>query len=157
MNLRDVYLLKLNGDGYGDGNGYGNGDGYGNGYGYGDGNGSDKAYLEAYLAAAGGVRASQLRDAGAVLAFWRSTKDGTPANGGTMPPVKVGDIQEIPGPLKLCGPGALHATIDPPKWSGERWWLVALHAPWIQDGDKYGSLKREILEDLGPCPYPSRG
>lgn len=73
------------------------------------------------------------------------------------PPAKVGDVQEIPGPLKLYGPGALHATDTPTLWNGDRWWLVALHAPVVKEGDKYGSLKREILEDLGPCPYSGRG
>ena len=33
----------------------------------------------------------------------------------------------------------------PPKWSGERWWIVALHGEVVGDEEKYGCLKREIL------------
>jgi hypothetical protein len=65
--------------------------------------------------------------------------------GGRGKPVKSGDIQEVAGPLVLCGPRALHATLNPDKWKGERLWLVALHGEVQHADDKVGALKREIL------------
>jgi hypothetical protein len=127
-------------------------DGDGDGYGYGDGYG-DGDYLQAIAEAAGGQRATQLREQGAVIAVWRSRGDGCPSNGGTGAPAAVGDIQEVAGPLDICSPRALHATLQPGQWKGERWWAVALYPPVVGDHKKYGSLKREILADLGKCPY----
>ena len=87
------------------------------------------------------------------MAFWRSTKDGRPANGGSGTIAKVGLIEEIKGPLKICTANALHATTEPSKWKGERWWIVALHGEVQTQEDKLGALKREILADLGKCPF----
>ena len=87
------------------------------------------------------------------MAFWRSHKDGTPANGGKGPPRKLGQVEEIQGPLEICTKNALHGTLEPKNWKGERWWVVGLHEPVQRDGDKIGSLKREIIADLGPCPF----
>jgi hypothetical protein len=56
-----------------------------------------------------------------------------------------GVIHESPGPLCLCEPGTLHATLNPPKWRGERLWIVRLHGEVVGDEDKYGCLKREIV------------
>ena len=40
----------------------------------------------------------------------------------------------IPGPLRGdCGRGQLHATLNPMKWKGDRWWIVALHGEVIGD------------------------
>jgi hypothetical protein len=90
-----------------------------------------------------------LREQGAVLAFWRSAKDGTPANGGSGPARCVGMIEEMKGPLHPCKPGALHATLNPAKWKGERLWIVALYPPVVHvDEDKCASLKREILAEV---------
>ena len=139
---------KSDGSGYGSGSGYGDGDGDGSGYGK-----NQKSYLQAILDAAGGESASQLRGAGATLAFWRSDADGKPANGGSSEPAKVGLVQEIQGPLALCTRNALHATLDPWKWKGERWWVVALHGKVETDEHKLGALKREIVADLGRCPF----
>ena len=138
--------LELNGSGSGYGSGSGDGSGDGSGYsdGSGDGSGS-KDYFAALLA--------PFAVPDAVVAFWRSNSDGTPANGGSMPPAAVGLTQEVPGPLRLCGPNALHATLDPGAWKGDRWWVVALHRPVIEQEDKLGSLKRTIVADLGPCPF----
>jgi len=88
-----------------------------------------------------------------VIALWRSSLQGTPSNGGVSAPVKIGDVQTVEGPLRLCGSGALHATMKPDKWKGERWWIVALKEPVIKEEDKMGSLEREILADLGKCPF----
>jgi len=57
-------------------------------------------------------------------------------------------VQTIKGPLRLCGSGALHATAIPPKWRGERVWIVAMKGDVIWDDDKCGALCREIL---GEC------
>jgi hypothetical protein len=142
------------GDGYGHGYGYGDGDGhgYGDGYGYGYGDGS-KAYWLAtipYFAAKWNaaqqekLRAAQ--DAGLQLAFWRSDKNGQPANrGGPIEAAAPGVVHTTSGPLNLCNPGTLHATLLPPKWQGERCWIVALHGEVVGDEEKYGCLKREIL------------
>jgi hypothetical protein len=40
--------------------------------------------------------------------------------------------------------------MDPAEWNGERLWVVALYPPfqYEQDGEKYGSLKREIIKEI---------
>jgi hypothetical protein len=90
----------------------------------------------------------ELQEAGATIAFWRSDEDGRACNGGTNPPVAPGTVEEIAGPLKICSRKALHATFVPPKWKGERWWIVALHGEVQEDDDKVGALKREVI---GEC------
>ena len=135
----------VDGDGYSSGSGDGSGDGSGSGYVDGE---SEKAYLEAILAAAGGERASQLCAAGARLAFWRARKDGTPANSGTGGLRYVGMVEEIEGPLKVCTPKALHGTLAPWKWKGERCFVVALIGEVQEQEDKLGALKREILAEV---------
>ena len=133
---------------YGDGYGYGDGDGYG--YGYGDGKYwlACLAYFIAKLPDAYRARAAQLQEAGVKLAYWRSTKDGRPANGGSADPVEIGTVHKECGPLNLCHAGTLHATLIPPKWKGERWWIVALHGEVVGDDEKMGCLEREII---GEC------
>ena len=86
--------------------------------------------------------------------LWRSRKDGTPANGGASDPVLPGDVHELPGPIPSnCGSGALHATLKPQRWKGERLWAVALHGEVRGDEEKYWGLKREIIADLGPADW----
>ena len=135
----------------GSGHGYGDADADGGGYGYGGGGGGygdeKKHYLELLLAA-------HPIDAGCVAGFWRSRADGTPANGGDETlRARVGQVQEVPGPLCLCERGTLHATRNPEKWEGERWWVVALYPPIASEENKLGSLKRKIIADLGKCPF----
>jgi hypothetical protein len=113
--------------------------------GYGDGSGDKGKYFSALLA--------PHQKPHTVAAFWRSTKTGEPANGGTGTKAVIGLEEVIPGPLKLCGNRALHATINPPVWKGERWWIVALHEPVQHADNKLGSLKRTFLVDLGTCPF----
>jgi hypothetical protein len=150
------------GSGYGDGygSGYGSGYGYGDGYGYGYGDGYGSGYgsgsKEYWLATVDAfaskwpdtfrARLGALRDAGATIAFWRSSPTGLPSNGGgKIEPAAPGVIHTAPGPLNLCNAGTLHATLLPPKWKGERWWIVALTGEVIGDEEKYGALSREIL------------
>jgi hypothetical protein len=84
----------------------------------------------------------------ATLAFWRSSTDGRPCNGGSGTIAKPGLIEEIAGPLQLCSRKALHATLDPQKWRGERLWVVALYGEIQSEEDKLGALKREILFEV---------
>jgi hypothetical protein len=44
-----------------------------------------------------------------------------------------------------CNRGTLHATMIPPKWKGERCWIVALHGEVVGNDEKFGCLKREII------------
>jgi hypothetical protein len=69
-----------------------------------------------------------------------------PSNGGRGgEPAAPGVVHTAPGPLNLCAPGTLHATLIPPKWKGDRWWIVAMHGEVVWEDDKCGALKREIL------------
>jgi hypothetical protein len=49
------------------------------------------------------------------------------------------------GPLALCEKGTLHATRIPPKWQGERLWVVALIGAVVGGDEKYGALEREVI------------
>ena len=133
------------------GSGYGSGDGSGYGYGSGYGDGSYWRVCIKYFSMKWlPKQQARLREleGKAKIAYWRSDADGCPANGGSAKPVKPGDIQREKGPLNLCNPGTLHATLIPPKWKGERWWIVALKGKVVGDDEKYGALEREII---GEC------
>ena len=140
---------RHHGDGYGDGDGDGDGSGHGYGYGDGYGDGSGSGYWKIIAAKAIAAFQSHI----GFLAFWKSSKDGLPSNGGSQnEPAHPGLVQEISGPLALCGPKSLHATLNPDKWTGERLWLVALHGEVHFQQDKCGALKREILVEIAPKP-----
>jgi hypothetical protein len=66
---------------------------------------------------------------------------------------RAGFVESIEGPLEICTKRALHGTLDPRKWKGVRWWIVALHEPVQRAEDKVGSLKRTFIADLGVCPF----
>ena len=134
-------MISGSGSGSGSGDGYGYGSGSGDGYGYGSGSGSWSLLVEA---------ASKSLPANAsAIALWRSTADGQSANGGgRIEPAAPGVIHESPGPLSLCKPGTLHATVEPEKRKGDRLWVVALYGEIVREDDKYGALKREILWEL---------
>ena len=135
------------GYGYGDGDGYGYGSG--DGYGYGDGYWKMVAQSAiAKLPASVALRLEKLSSEGGTLAFWKSTKDGQPANGGNGEAVYPGLIQKTSGPLQLCQPGTLHATLKPEKWKGERLWIVALIGQTVWAEDKIGALEREIIGEV---------
>lgn len=84
------------------------------------------------------------------IAYWNSDAHGRPANGGTGTNARPGLIETVTGPLELCGPRALHATLEPHRWKGLRVWVVALHGEIIWDGDKCGALTREIIGEVMP-------
>ena len=96
-------------------------------------------------------------DQGATIAYWNSDNFGMPANHevgfDSYPEMRAypGLIQEVSGPLELCGKHALHATFQPHKWKGSRVWIVALWGEVKRDDDKVGSLTREILGEILPC------
>jgi hypothetical protein len=165
------------GDGYGYGYGYGSGDGYGYGFGSGFGSGSSSGYgsgsgdgygfgsgygygskeywlstIDAFASKWPSTlqkRLSELRAAGTTIAFWRSDQKGHPSNGGgKINPAAPGVVHTAPGPLNICNAGTLHATFLPPKWEGDRWWVVALIGDTVTEDDKVGALKREII---GEC------
>ena len=141
------------GDGYGYGYGYGYGDGYGDGYGYGYGSGygSGYGYWRRVAAAlcARLPRLAELWSTDAFLALWKSSKDGNPSNGGhSGEAARPGLVQKISGPLQLCGSGALHATLHPEKWKGDRLWIVALHGEVAFADHKMGALEREIICEI---------
>jgi len=152
------------GYGYGSGSGYGDGDGDGSGYGYGYGSGSGDGYgygdgSKEYWSAlvdtfaekwepAQRARLRALRGENVTVAYWRSDANGKPCNGGRGAAVNPGLVQKIKGPLALCGDGALHATLIPPKWEGDRVWIVAMHGEVKWQDDKCGALEREII---GEC------
>src|SRR3990167_1024973 len=138
------------GDGYGNGYGYGNDDGNGNGNGNGDGDGNGNGYGDDSDSIIYWMQSLPMPDpaidkAGAILAYWLSNADGTPANGGSGTKARVGLVEEISGPLKICTKNALHGTLKPPKWSGERVWIVALYPPFQFQEDKIASLRREFI------------
>ena len=138
--------------GSGDGDGSGYGSGYGDGYGYGYGSHSYwRATISAFAStwpASQQIRLRELQESGATIAFWRSDEYGRACNGGKSEPAYPGLVQTAPGPLILCKRGVLHATLLPPKWKGERWWVVALIGEVVGDDEKFGALTREIV---GEC------
>ena len=150
--------LELKGDGSGSGDGdgsygsgsvdgSGSGSGYGSGYGSGD--GSEKTnYMESVLAPFGAKFPNHR------VCFWRCNNDNRPANGGDFGTLASEGLTEtITGPLKICTSQGLHGTLNPKKWKGEKLWIVALQHPVQSDDDKFASLTRVFVKDLGLCPW----
>ena len=122
--------------------------GYGDCSGYGSGSGYWEALLASEILLGTKTlreRSAALETHGATLAYWKSEQGGKPANGGSGDARTVGMVEEIPGPLNICTSHALHGTLNPLRWKGDKMWIVALYPPVEKDGDKLGSLKREIL------------
>jgi hypothetical protein len=150
------------GYGYGDGSGYGSGSGSGYGDGYGDGSGSGDGYgdgsywlacLSTFIKRWSTRQVERLRElqaAGAKIAYWRSDEHGKACQGGQNKPVSPGTVETVKGPLDICTSHALHATLIPPKWNGNRLWVVALIGEVVGDEDKYGALQREIIGECLP-------
>ena len=112
-----------------------------------DGSGDGSGYW-ALVAQQTKVALAAIRRGASTVAFWRSKSDGTPSNGENSSTAEVGQLQEVPGPLRLCSSHALHATMSPEKWDGDRLWIVALWGKVVYEDDKMGALKREILEEV---------
>jgi hypothetical protein len=84
-----------------------------------------------------------------VLAFWRSDADGHASNcGKTKAAAAPGVIETTDGPLAICTRHAVHATMNPDKWKGDRLWVVALFGEVQWQDDKCASLKREIIGEV---------
>ena len=142
------------GSGYGDGSGsgsygsgYGDGSGSGSGSGsYGSGSGSGSGYWRMIFEK---LQLNLATYADCFIAFWKSDKDGLPSNGGGGSVPAFAEMkQKIDGPLQLCTRNALHATLHPEKWKGERLWVVALKGELAIADDKIGALEREILAEV---------
>lgn len=81
--------------------------------------------------------------------YWRSSADGKACNGGKSRAAACpGLVEEIKGPLEVCTKRALHATVKPDKWKGDRLWIVALFGEVDRNEDKLGALKREIIMEV---------
>lgn len=139
------------GDGYGVGVGYGAGDGFGCGYGCGVGYSYDKFFEQFLESTIPKETYLKFKKIGAKIAIWKTNKDATPSNGGSGGVRKAGDVEEVEGPLEICTERALHATLEPQIWKGERMFAVALYPPVVGNGEKYASLKREIIMELPWC------
>jgi hypothetical protein len=148
------------GDEYGIGRNTGDGCGHGMAYGRFRGDGGE-GYHDArdYWTAAIDVfssrwpqlwreRLAAARARGAVIAYWRSDALARPCNGGYGDPVHPGKFERNSGPLRLCAGGTLHATLLPPAYRGERCWIVAMYGETVQDGEKIGALRREIIGEV---------
>ncbi len=138
-------LTNGSGSGYGYGDGSGDGSGSGSGNGDGSGSGDLSGYLSHPL-----VMAAVAAGETVTLGWWRSDASGQPVNGGRAmtQPARAGLVQEVPGPLRLCSPHALHASGDPSQWVGDRWWVVGLLGEVRADGAKAGALRRLIIEEV---------
>jgi hypothetical protein len=121
---------------------------YGYGYGYGSYWLATLKYFAEKWTDAQRARMEELRALGAKVCFWRSKKDGTAIHGRKIEPATPGLVQTVKGPLEICTNRALHATLIPPKWGGDRLWVVALIGETVGDDEKYGALHREII---GEC------
>jgi hypothetical protein len=85
------------------------------------------------------------------IAYWLSDAQGQPTNyagATTVELARVGLVQCVAGPLRLCSAQALHATLEPEKWKGERLWVVALRGEVQWDDEKLGALEREIIAEV---------
>ncbi len=137
------------GDGSGDGSGYGSGYGYGSGSGSGDGSGYWLMVFKTTRLTQPRVQELLKSTEKVSFGFWRSDETGKPINGGrSKEAARLGLVQETEGPLEICTRRALHATVNPEKWKGERLWLVALFGETQQREDKLGALKREIIAEV---------
>ncbi len=89
---------------------------------------------------------------GDAIAYWTSDAHGRPTNGGTCDgwAAYPGMVQTLPLPTGLCGPGALHATMQPHRWAGCRVWVVALRGDVLRVADKFRACEREILGEVFP-------
>ena len=110
----------------------------GSGYGYGDGDG-----WKAVLAG----MAPKL--AHGTPAFWRSSSAGQPCNGGSGSSAYIGKVDRVASPMRPCTNRALHGTLNPSKWKGERLWIVVMRGEIVVvDDDKIAATEREIVAEV---------
>ena len=99
-------------------------------------------------------RLQECIDAGHTIAYWNSDQHGRPCNGGRCADgwrARVGLVQRIDAEVAApCGPGALHATHEPHRWSGCRVWVVALSGSVVVHTGKLGATVREFLGEVLP-------
>src|SRR6202008_3690130 len=81
------------------------------------------------------------------IVFWVSDSRGQPCNGGQGPARSPGFREQVPGPLAICTRQALHGTLNPKEYRGDRVFLVALFGEVQARGDKRAALTREILAE----------
>jgi hypothetical protein len=120
------------------------------GDGYGDGSYWSKTiqYFAARWSDAQRARLEELKALGAKICFWRSNKNGDAMRGKRIESAAPGVVHTVQGPLELCTDRALHATLIPPRWDGDRLWIVALKGEIAGDDEKYGALEREIIGEV---------
>jgi len=95
----------------------------------------------------------RLMRSGAEIAYVVTDRHGRPANGGPSNrewQVRAGLVQKIDGPLKICTKNALHGTLQPHRWKGERVWLAGFVGELQREEDKIGCLHREIIGEIYP-------
>ena len=88
---------------------------------------------------------------GATIAYVCTDRHGRPSNGGPCThawQVRPGLVQTVQGPLELCGPRALHGTIEPHRWAGDRVWVAGFVGEILRSNDKVGALRREIVGEV---------
>jgi hypothetical protein len=90
-------------------------------------------------------------DAGDVIALWKTDGLGLPVYGSKqVPQAQPGRIHTERGPIKLCNPGTLHASLEPAQWKGARCWVVALRGPVEVGNAQFGALEREVIAEFLP-------
>ena len=99
----------------------------------------------------------RMQKAGAVFAYYLTDSYGRPSNHNIDNilerkkwTVKPGVVQKVNGPLKECSKNALHATLEPHKWAGNRVWVVAFLGEVKHLDSKIAGLHREIIGEVMP-------
>ena len=99
----------------------------------------------------------RMQKASAVFAYYLTDSHGRPSNhkfnnilDARKWTVKPGIIQRVDGPLVACSENALHATLEPHKWVGNRVWVVAFLGEVKYLNNKIAGLHREIIGEVMP-------
>ena len=99
----------------------------------------------------------RMQKAGAVFAYYLTDSYGRPSNCNIDNlldrkkwTVKPGIVQKVNGPLEECSKNALHATLEPHKWIGNRVWVVAFLGEVKRLDNKIAGLHREIIGEVMP-------
>lgn len=99
----------------------------------------------------------RMQKAGAVFAYYLTDSYGRPSNRNIDNlldrkkwTVKPGIVQKVNGPLVECSANALHATLEPHQWIGNRVWVVAFLGEVKRLDNKIAGLHREIIGEVMP-------